>query len=112
MIAKFGRFTLDSGRRLLLDGDRVVTVPPKAFDLLELLIRRAPNVVPKETIASVVWQDEAPSWAPNGQFIMFNRIARGSGNSTLYAVNIDGGTARRLPTPLGGSDPSWSPLNN
>jgi DNA-binding winged helix-turn-helix (wHTH) protein len=61
MIVRFGRFTLDSGRRLLLDGDRAVTVPPKAFDLLELLIRRAPNVVPKETIAAVVWPDEAPS---------------------------------------------------
>jgi DNA-binding winged helix-turn-helix (wHTH) protein len=61
MIAKFGRFTLDSGRRLLLDGDLAVTVPPKAFDLLELLIRRAPNVVPKETIASIVWRNEAPS---------------------------------------------------
>ncbi|MCY7398852.1 MAG: Tol-Pal system beta propeller repeat protein TolB [Sphingomonas bacterium] len=58
------------------------------------------------------WQDEAPSWAPNGQFVMFNRIARGSGASSLYAVNIEGGPARRLPTPLGGSDPSWSPLNN
>jgi TolB protein len=58
------------------------------------------------------WQDEGPSWAPNGQFVMFNRIARGSGTSSLYAVNIAGGIARRLPTPLGGSDPSWSPLNN
>jgi TolB protein len=58
------------------------------------------------------WQDEGPSWAPNGQFVMFNRIAKGSGASSLYAVNIDGGPARRLPTPLGGSDPSWSPLNN
>ena len=61
MIARFGPFTLDSGRRLLLDGDRAVTVPPKAFDLLELLVRRAPNVVAKETIASVVWPNEAPS---------------------------------------------------
>ena len=61
MIARFGPFTLDSGRRLLLDGDRAVTVPPKAFDLLELLVRRAPNVVSKETIASVVWPNEAPS---------------------------------------------------
>ena len=61
MIAKFDRFVLDSGRRLLLDGDRAVTVPPKAFDLLELLIRRAPNVVSKETIASTVWRDDAPS---------------------------------------------------
>ena len=58
------------------------------------------------------WQDEGPSWAPNGQFVMFNRIARGSGASSLYAVHINGGTARRMPTPLGGSDPSWSPLNN
>jgi DNA-binding winged helix-turn-helix (wHTH) protein len=61
MIARFGPFTFDSGRRLLLDGDRIVTVPPKAFDLLELLIRHAPNVVTKEAIAAGVWGDEAPS---------------------------------------------------
>jgi DNA-binding winged helix-turn-helix (wHTH) protein len=61
MIARFGPFTFDSGRRLLLDGDRVVTVPPKAFDLLELLIRQAPNVVTKEAIAAAVWPNEAPS---------------------------------------------------
>ena len=45
------------------------------------------------------WQDEGPSWAPNGQFVMFNRIARGSGASTLYAVNIDGGAAAPLADP-------------
>ena len=61
MIARFDRFTFDSGRRLLLDGDRSVTVPPKSFDLLELLIRQAPNVVTKETIAASVWPNEAPS---------------------------------------------------
>jgi DNA-binding winged helix-turn-helix (wHTH) protein len=61
MIARFGSFTFDSGRRLLLDGDRIVTVPPKAFDLLELLLRQAPNVVTKETIAATVWPNEAPS---------------------------------------------------
>ena len=57
------------------------------------------------------WQDEGPSWAPNGQFVMFNRIQRGGG-STLYAVPIDGGQARRMPTPQDGSDPSWSPLQS
>jgi len=57
------------------------------------------------------WQDEGPSWAPNGQFVMFNRISRGGGSS-LYAVPIDGGPARRMPTPQDGSDPSWSPLQN
>ncbi|WP_431357954.1 Tol-Pal system beta propeller repeat protein TolB [Sphingomonas alba] len=57
------------------------------------------------------WQDEGPSWAPNGQFVMFNRIARGGGSS-LYAVPISGGVARRMPTPQDGSDPSWSPLQS
>ena len=54
----------------------------------------------------------SPSWAPNGQFVMFHRTAQGSGNATLYAVSINGGAPRRMPTPVGGSDPSWSPLNN
>lgn len=56
------------------------------------------------------WQDEGPSWAPNGQFVMFHRTTQGSGQSTLYAVSVNGGRARRLPTPQDGSDPSWSPL--
>jgi TolB protein len=58
------------------------------------------------------WQDEGPSWAPNGQFVLFHRTARGSGNGSLHAVHISGGPARRIPTPQGGSDPSWSPLKN
>ena len=57
------------------------------------------------------WQDEGPSWAPNGQFVMFNRISRGGGTA-LYAVPISGGSARRMPTPQDGSDPSWSPLQS
>ena len=63
-----------------------------------------------EKILTDGWQDEGPSWAPNGQFVMFNRIRQGSGATSLYAVNINGGAARRLPTPQDGSDPSWSPL--
>jgi TolB protein len=55
------------------------------------------------------WQDESPSWAPNGQFVMFNRFSR-AGTTSLYAVPLNGGSARRLPTPQDGSDPSWSPL--
>ncbi|HET9355994.1 MAG TPA: Tol-Pal system beta propeller repeat protein TolB [Sphingomicrobium sp.] len=58
------------------------------------------------------WQDEGPSWAPNGQFVLFHRTQRGSGNASLHAVPVNGGTIRRIPTPQGGSDPSWSPLNS
>nr|WP_293943426.1 Tol-Pal system beta propeller repeat protein TolB [Sphingomonas sp.] len=64
-----------------------------------------------ERLLTDAWQDEEPSWAPNGQFVMFNRIRQGStGQTSLYAVNINGGNPRRLPTPQDGSDPSWSPL--
>jgi TolB protein len=65
-----------------------------------------------ERLLTNAWQDEGPSWAPNGQFVLFHRTAQGSGNATLYAVPITGGAPRRMPTPQGGSDPSWSPLKN
>ncbi|MCJ8191459.1 Tol-Pal system beta propeller repeat protein TolB [Sphingomicrobium aestuariivivum] len=65
-----------------------------------------------ERLLTSAWQDEGPSWAPNGQFVMFHRTTQGSGDATLYAVPVNGGRARVMPTPLGGSDPSWSPLQN
>ncbi len=50
---------------------------------------------------------EGPSWAPNGRAIMFTR---GLSNGQLYYVDVASGATRRVPTPLGGSDPAWSPL--
>ena len=32
-----------------------------------------------ERLLTNAWQDEGPSWAPNGQFVMFHRTAQGSG---------------------------------
>ena len=57
MKATFGRFTLDSGRRQLLDGDRPVKLTTKAFDLLRLLIEQHPDVVANATMMAVVWRD-------------------------------------------------------
>ncbi|QDP19318.1 Tol-Pal system beta propeller repeat protein TolB [Sphingomonas xanthus] len=65
-----------------------------------------------EKILTDGWQDEGPSWAPNGQFVMFHRTQQGSGAARLYAVPVNGGRTRMMPTPVGGSDPSWSPLND
>lgn len=65
-----------------------------------------------ERILTDGWQDEGPSWAPNGQFVMFHRTPQGAGAARLYAVPVNGGSARIMPTPVGGSDPSWSPLND
>jgi len=57
------------------------------------------------------WQDEGPSWSPNGRVIMFFRSSQGSsGKADLWSVDLTGVNARRLPTPLDGSDPGWGPL--
>ncbi|MBC2776094.1 Tol-Pal system protein TolB [Parasphingopyxis sp. GrpM-11] len=56
------------------------------------------------------WQDESPSWAPNGRVIHFFRSPRGEGLPSLWSVDVTGRMIRRLPTPVGASDPSWSPL--
>jgi TolB protein len=50
---------------------------------------------------------EGPTWAPNGRAIMFTR---GASQGELWYVDVASGATRRVPTPLGGSDPAWSPL--
>ena len=65
----------------------------------------------EERLLTASFLDEGPTWAPNGRVIMFARETQGAGgSSTLYSVDITGRNLRPVPTPEGGSDPSWSPL--
>ncbi|MEZ5654825.1 MAG: Tol-Pal system beta propeller repeat protein TolB [Sphingobium sp.] len=57
------------------------------------------------------WQDEAPTWSPNGRVLQFFRTSPGrSGASQVWQVDLTGVNERRIPTPLSGSDPAWGPL--
>ena len=56
------------------------------------------------------WQDEAPTWAPNGRIIQFFRTERNSGKTGLYQVDLTGENLRKLPTPVDASDPAWGPI--
>ncbi|WP_416221806.1 Tol-Pal system beta propeller repeat protein TolB [Sphingomonas sp. S1-29] len=62
-----------------------------------------------EKILTEAWGDEGPSWAPNGRVITYLRSGRGSG-AQVWSVDLTGVNARRIPTPLDGSDPSWGPV--
>ncbi|WP_298843838.1 Tol-Pal system beta propeller repeat protein TolB [uncultured Roseobacter sp.] len=65
----------------------------------------------EERLLTASFLDEGPTWAPNGRVIMFTRETQGaSGRSSLYSVDITGRNLRPVNTPEGGSDPSWSPL--
>ena len=56
------------------------------------------------------WQDEAPTWAPNGRIVQFFRTERGSGRTGLWQVDLTGRNERRLATPVDASDPAWGPI--
>lgn len=53
----FEPFTLDSSTRLLLKGEDVVRISPKAFQLLLTLVENAPDAVSKQEIQERVWPD-------------------------------------------------------
>jgi len=52
---------------------------------------------------------EGPTWAPNGRAVMFTR---GASQGQLHYVDVASGVTRQVPTPLGGSDPAWSPIRD
>jgi TolB protein len=56
------------------------------------------------------WQDEAPTWSPNGRIVQFFRTTRNSGEAGIWQVDLTGRNERRLPTPVGASDPAWGPV--
>ena len=58
---------------------------------------------------------EGPTWSPNGRYLMYFKEERSSadgsgGESSLYSIDLTGYNERKIITPLGGSDPAWSPL--
>lgn len=56
MIWRFGEFTLDSVRyKLLARNGSIIPIQPKAFRVLECLVRNAPEVVPREQLLTEVW---------------------------------------------------------
>jgi TolB protein len=56
------------------------------------------------------WEDEGPTWAPNGRVLMFTRTLRGGRGSQIWSVDITGRKEQKVITPGDASDPAWSPL--
>jgi TolB protein len=63
-----------------------------------------------ERILTEGFDNEGPTFAPNGQVIMYFSDARGGPGPSLYTINITGRNQQRVPTPSFASDPAWSPL--
>lgn len=57
MKLRFGDFSFDGGRRLLLWGEEPVRLSSKAVELLALLLARRPDAVSKEDIQDALWPE-------------------------------------------------------
>ncbi len=63
-----------------------------------------------ERILTTGFHNEGPTFAPNGQVIMYFSDEMGGPGPSLYTINISGRNQLRVPTPSFASDPAWSPL--
>jgi TolB protein len=61
-------------------------------------------------IISTGWEDEGPTWAPNGRVLMFSRTLRGGRGSQIWSIDVTGRNEQRVETHGDASDPAWSPL--
>jgi DNA-binding response OmpR family regulator len=52
---RVGDLVLDAARREVLVDGELVPLAPREFDLLELLVRRSPDVVPRAELVAEVW---------------------------------------------------------
>ncbi|WND01884.1 Tol-Pal system beta propeller repeat protein TolB [Temperatibacter marinus] len=66
-----------------------------------------------ERLLTNAYQDEGPTWSPNGRVLMFFRTdpnqINGKGRSTLWSVDLTGYNERKVNTIGDASDPAWSP---
>lgn len=54
---RFAGFLVDTDRRELLRGDDVLRLPPKAFELLQVLVTEHPKAVSQSSIHDKLWPD-------------------------------------------------------
>ena len=66
-----------------------------------------------ERILAEAYHMEGPTWAPNGRVLMYftERPGPQGAVARLQSVDLTGQVSYTVPTPVGGSDPAWSPLN-
>src|SRR2546430_11941794 len=53
----FGSFELDTDRRLLLSGGNEIHISRKAYELLRVLLDRAPKAMSKQELHDLIWPE-------------------------------------------------------
>lgn len=89
VLFRFGDYTLDADRRLLIGPERVIPLSAKAFGVLQCMLRAAGATVSKEELISEVWQHDDVSDATIVQHVwMLRRALREGAKSREYILTI------------------------
>jgi DNA-binding winged helix-turn-helix (wHTH) protein/tetratricopeptide (TPR) repeat protein len=88
---EFAPFRVDPEERTLWCNGQIVSLPPKAFDVLLALIQRSGRLVSKEELMKAVWPDTFVEEANLSQNIFLLRKALGEkANEARYIVTVPG----------------------
>src|SRR5207244_4590564 len=116
---EFGQFRVDCEERLLLRNGQVVTLPPRVFDTLLLLVRNSGRALDKGALMKELWPDTFVEEVNLAQHISLLRKALGeSPTDPQYIETIPrrgyrflakvSEIADGLPQPgVGGKQPRW-----
>ncbi len=110
-IFQVGDLTLDVGLRLLTRAAEVIALPPKTFELLVELVRRAPGIVRRQELVDGVWPNEIVNDEALTQRVLLLRRALGDdpkkprylASAPRWGYRVVA-AVRRVPAP---ARPSW-----
>jgi eukaryotic-like serine/threonine-protein kinase len=90
-LLEFGCYRVDPDHRLLLRGPNPVSLSPKAFDLLLVLLERRGEVVSKDVLMTLLWPDTFVEESNLGQHVFQLRKALGDRpQDHVYIVTVPG----------------------
>ena len=87
-IYDFGSFQLDAEERLLFDGEKTVSLAPKIFDTLLMLVQNGGRLVRKEEMLEKIWEDSFVEENNLAQNISYLRKILGEDKNTKFIETV------------------------
>ena len=87
-IYEFGRFQLDASERLLFDGERMISLAPKVFDTLLLLVENGGRLIRKEDMLEIIWADSFVEENNLAQNISYLRKILGENKTVKFIETV------------------------
>lgn len=89
-VLRIGRLALDPASRVVTAAAREISLTPTEFLVLEVLMRRAPAVVDRDTIAVHAWADETDPIGSNAIDVQVSRLRAKITGADVRIVAIRG----------------------